>query len=323
MSFSLEPQTSAKCIVHTSKGNLSIELWAKECPITARIFLQHCLDDRYNGLKLSTMVGDSALILGNLDINNDTNSGANSVVPEVNSRMNFQREGYLGWDIQRNTWFITTKEWDTNNKNVLGKLVDQSIYVFRDICSGATVQTDPTTFLYPAEVSHVEVTIPYFDDLKRSCPETKNIKQARESTTHLKQKRLDKVLVSYNDDEEDDGQLHEDIFLSQKPEPKKKRIKLPVNVIHINDNTVDIVESDKSGAHIAQQDVSPNFASMINDDGAGSSVITHLFLKNEELNDKETQQSKEQTAREIETMRIFEEFQNQVKGERLLNRSKH
>lgn len=46
--YVVEPSTSAKVVIHTTKGDLDVELWAKECPKASRNFLQHCIDGYYN-----------------------------------------------------------------------------------------------------------------------------------------------------------------------------------------------------------------------------------------------------------------------------------
>ncbi|KAJ9457820.1 Peptidyl-prolyl isomerase CWC27 [Diplonema papillatum] len=41
--------TSGKVMLHTSLGDVCIELWAKECPVTCRNFLQHCVNQYPDG----------------------------------------------------------------------------------------------------------------------------------------------------------------------------------------------------------------------------------------------------------------------------------
>ena len=47
--YNLEPQPTAKVILHTTTGDLLLELFAKQTPLASRNFLQHCLDGYYNG----------------------------------------------------------------------------------------------------------------------------------------------------------------------------------------------------------------------------------------------------------------------------------
>ena len=40
--YSLEPPTSGKVILHTTHGEIDIELFSKECPLACRAFVQLC-----------------------------------------------------------------------------------------------------------------------------------------------------------------------------------------------------------------------------------------------------------------------------------------
>src|SRR6516162_5472304 len=46
--YNLEPQPTASAIIHTSEGELSVELFAKQTPLTCRNFLQLCIDGYYD-----------------------------------------------------------------------------------------------------------------------------------------------------------------------------------------------------------------------------------------------------------------------------------
>jgi peptidyl-prolyl cis-trans isomerase SDCCAG10 len=46
--YNLEPQPTASCILHTTSGDISLELWAQQIPLTCRNFLQLCLDGYYD-----------------------------------------------------------------------------------------------------------------------------------------------------------------------------------------------------------------------------------------------------------------------------------
>ena len=43
-----EPPTKGKVVIVTSKGEIEIELWAKETPKTCRNFVQLCLENYYD-----------------------------------------------------------------------------------------------------------------------------------------------------------------------------------------------------------------------------------------------------------------------------------
>ena len=54
--YNLEPQPTASVILHTTSGDLSVELFAKQTPLTSRNFLQHCLDGYYDNTVFHRLV---------------------------------------------------------------------------------------------------------------------------------------------------------------------------------------------------------------------------------------------------------------------------
>lgn len=56
--YILEPPTNGKVILHTSHGDLDVELWAKECPKACRNFVQLCTDGYYDGTSFHRIIKD-------------------------------------------------------------------------------------------------------------------------------------------------------------------------------------------------------------------------------------------------------------------------
>lgn len=46
--YNLEPPTAGKVLLHTSLGDLDVELWPKEAPKACRNFVQLCLEGYYD-----------------------------------------------------------------------------------------------------------------------------------------------------------------------------------------------------------------------------------------------------------------------------------
>ena len=47
--YNLEPPTDGKVCLHTSYGDIDVELWSKEAPLACRNFVQLALDGYYDG----------------------------------------------------------------------------------------------------------------------------------------------------------------------------------------------------------------------------------------------------------------------------------
>lgn len=58
--YNTEPPPSGKVLLSTSKGDLEIELWAKECPKACRNFIALALEGYYDGLVWHRIVSCAA-----------------------------------------------------------------------------------------------------------------------------------------------------------------------------------------------------------------------------------------------------------------------
>ena len=53
-----DPTTSGKVLLHTSEGDIDVELWSKECPLACRNFIQLCMEGYYNGTCFHRVIKD-------------------------------------------------------------------------------------------------------------------------------------------------------------------------------------------------------------------------------------------------------------------------
>lgn len=298
MSANIEPQTSAKCILYTTKGDIAVELWAKECPQTSRRFLTKLSDGTYVNGKFNELKPNQFL---RFSVDGTTEKSV--VVQERNPRIKFHKDGLFGWDRQRDTWFITVQpdsKHVLNDCNVFGKIVGKSIYAFREILSGeieASTQSDEVKqFMYPAVLKSSEITIPYFEDI--SLP-----KRGRDNHEEIRQqpkKRLQissKVKMVY-EDEEDDDDINDDVF-ENKP---AKRMVLPA---WIKDNQTAKPKPDVS-MNQPQHPLSDTEPVELQDQA--DPPIKEQEDVEEEIIDK----------REQETLDMLAKFQQQIKNKNIL-----
>lgn len=151
--YNTEPQPTASVILHTSLGELSVELFAKQTPLTSRNFLQHCLDGYYDNTIFHRLVPgfiiqggdptgtgdggesiyDGGAFSGDLepwpmDQRRGKNAGEMGVgfKDEFHSRLKFNRRGLLGMandgtpDSNGSQFFFTFDKCDElNGKNTI------------------------------------------------------------------------------------------------------------------------------------------------------------------------------------------------------------
>lgn len=290
------PRTTAKCVIHTSKGDLEVELWANECPRTSRFFIKCCLNNEFDGNTLNYFIKDRYIKL----IRQENDRVHELTLTEPNSRLKVSQDGILCWDIKSDTWLISTQAWDNyfdNNITVFGKIVGDSIYKFRELTRN---ELDPsssnTRFLYPAVISNIEITIPYFSDLvtKRSGDSNNESKQLK------KQKFMPKVKLNFNDESDESS---EDELTSSKIQTKFKMKASPL--LNIPEKKVERkVEADTIQLrenHDKTHHSKPLMETTVSDD-------------NKKSNDPTL------TEREKQTMKMFEEFRNKTKNKNILSK---
>ena len=56
--YTKEPPTSGKVLLHTTVGDIDIELWSKECPHACRNFIQLCIENYYDGVIFHRIIKD-------------------------------------------------------------------------------------------------------------------------------------------------------------------------------------------------------------------------------------------------------------------------
>lgn len=190
----MELPTTARVVFSTTKGNIEMELWAKETPIASRQFLQNCVDKKYIGLDFKGL--ESIIQLLGL-------AESQQIRREFHSRLRFNKRGMVGLvnveDSQMastDAFFVTLLETPQfNNQYVLlGKVVGESIYNVIKILE-ADRKPDGETPLFPITITDVNVPERYFD--------IEELEVAPAAKKRKKQKPA--VKLSYDDEEDDVG----------------------------------------------------------------------------------------------------------------------
>nr|CDJ84808.1 Peptidyl-prolyl cis-trans isomerase domain containing protein [Haemonchus contortus] len=93
-----EPVTTGKVVLHTTAGDIEIELWTKECPLACRNFIQLCLEKYYDGTIFHRLVKDYIIQGGDPT---GTGQGGESIYgkpfkDEFHQRLRFNRRGLVG-----------------------------------------------------------------------------------------------------------------------------------------------------------------------------------------------------------------------------------
>src|SRR5579862_5306525 len=135
--YNLEPAPTAKVLLSTTSGDILLELFAKQTPLTSRNFLQHCLDGYYTDTVFHRLVPGFVIQGGDPTGTGEggesiyTSNPSGTFADEFHSRLKFNRRGLLGMansgrkDDNGSQFFITlakTEELDGRN-TMFGRVV--------------------------------------------------------------------------------------------------------------------------------------------------------------------------------------------------------
>lgn len=209
--YNLEPHPTAKVVLHTTTGDLELELFAKQTPVTSRNFLQLCLDGYYDNTVFHRLVKD--FILQGGDPTGTGQGGESSYdgepfADEFHSRLKFNRRGLLGMantgkkDDNGSQFFFTlanTPELQGQN-TMFGRVAGDTIYNLMKMAEAEIAEGSDDRPLYPTRVTSAEIIINPFDDMvkkeqvaHRTEPGTKKPKKTK--------RKAGKNLVSFGDAE--------------------------------------------------------------------------------------------------------------------------
>ncbi|KAF4585632.1 peptidyl-prolyl isomerase CWC27 [Ophiocordyceps camponoti-floridani] len=249
--YNLEPQPTASAIIHTTLGEVQVELFAKQTPLACRNFLQLSLDGYYDGTIFHRLVPgfilqggdptgsgnggesiyDGGEFSGDLDPwPMDQRRGQNAGLAGVNfkdefhSRLKFNRRGLLGManesrpDTNGSQFFFTLdKTEELTGKNTLfGRVAGDTIYNLAKI-GESEVEEGSERPLYPVRIERVEILINPFEDMKkRSRVATQTPSRPPPTKDKKKKRKGGKQLLSFGDNDDDDVEEENPVFKKTK-----------------------------------------------------------------------------------------------------------
>ncbi|KAK1074204.1 Peptidyl-prolyl isomerase cwc27 [Friedmanniomyces endolithicus] len=211
--YNLEPPPTAKVILTTTAGDLTLELFAKQTPLASRNFLQHCLDGYYNGTVFHRLVPGFIVQGGD-----PTGTGAGGISAisdgdgfgdEVHTRLKFNRRGLLG---------MAKGEDGKNGRpevqglqgvcTMFGRIEGETIYNLMKMAEAEMAEGENSERpLYPAKITGTEVLVNPFGDMTarvREAPRTLRDDGKREVVKKRKKPAGKNVLSFGGEDGEED-----------------------------------------------------------------------------------------------------------------------
>jgi peptidyl-prolyl cis-trans isomerase SDCCAG10 len=234
--YNLEPQPTASCVLNTTSGDISLELWAQQTPLTCRNFLQNCLDGYYNGTVFHRLVPGFVLQGGDptgsgnggesiydggafseprdeggiwpMEDRKGQNAGMRGVgfKDEFHSRLKFNRRGLLAManegteNTNGSQFFITLGDTpELQGKNTLfGRVEGDTIY---NVAKMGEMEVGPEDRpVYPVKITGVEILVNPFKDMTKrerfASPEVQKAPEKKKS-----KRKAGKQLLSFGDED--------------------------------------------------------------------------------------------------------------------------
>ncbi|KAF4036841.1 Cyclophilin type peptidyl-prolyl cis-trans isomerase/CLD [Phytophthora infestans] len=232
-----EPNTEGKVLLHTSFGDLDVELWPQQAPKACRNFVQLCLEGYYDQTIFHRIIAGFMVQGGDPT---GTGTGGESIysgafIDEFHSRLKFNHRGLLAManenkpNSNHSQFFFTLDACDFLNKKhtIFGKVTGNTIF---NLLSVGDLETDgqerPTN---PPKLLSAEVLWNPFEDIvpravKRM--ETQNEEDAQRKKKRERKATKDLKLLSFGDEEE---AFQDEIDGGVKKKSKKKKAKTMIS----------------------------------------------------------------------------------------------
>lgn len=231
--YNLEPQPTAKLILHTTAGDLLLDLFAKQTPLASRNFLQHCLDGYYNGTIFHRLVPNFIIQGGDPT---GTGHGGQSALDEgepfadeVHSRLKFNRRGLLGManegqNSNGSQFFLTlgaTPELQGKH-TMFGRVEGETIYNLMNMGNAELVEGEGAERpLYPTKILSAEVLVNPFEDMVVRAREAPRVREAAGGREVKKRKKpAGKNVLSFGGDEGEEEAEAKPVVKKVKANPK-------------------------------------------------------------------------------------------------------
>ncbi|KAI9838475.1 MAG: Peptidyl-prolyl isomerase cwc27 [Sclerophora amabilis] len=214
--YDIEPQPTAKLILQTTAGEILLELFGKQTPLTCRNFLQLCLDGYYDNTIFHRLVPGFVVQGGDPT---GTGEGGEAIydgglfVDEFHSRLKFNRRGLLGMANtgQKNDngsqFFLTLgKTEELNGRNTMfGRVAGDTIYNLMKMGEGEVMDDGSERPIFPTKITGTDILVNPFEDMVRREMTVKPvIQEKKEGKKKPAKKKGGKALLSFGGDEGDE-----------------------------------------------------------------------------------------------------------------------
>jgi peptidyl-prolyl cis-trans isomerase SDCCAG10 len=216
--YNLEPPTDGKVVLHTSYGDIDIELWPREAPLACRNFVQLALEGYYDQTIFHRIIKNFMIQGGDPTGVGDGGESSYDGKPfrdEFHSRLKFNHRGVLAMananevDANGSQFFVTLDscEWLNKKHTIFGKVVGNTVF---NLLRMGDLDVDAGDRPHdPPRLESVEVLTNPFDDVEPRAGKGKGAAGVAAAETEASKRKKsrkkvnDRSLLSFGDDDEE------------------------------------------------------------------------------------------------------------------------
>eukprot|EP01041_Mallomonas_annulata_P010585 gene10585-22088_t len=210
--YHTEPPTQGKVLLHTTFGDIDIELWPKEAPLACRNFIQLALEGYYDQTCVHRIIKDFMVQMGEGEA---TSIWGRPFKDEIHGRIRFNHRGQVAVvnDNKPNSngsqFFITLGpcEWLDRKHTIFGKITGNTMYNVLRLNDTEVDSNDKPTETF--KIIKIEVLSNPFDDIIPR--DISKLSKKPSTTTNINDKNIvtkkmskDLKLLSFGEDAEDE-----------------------------------------------------------------------------------------------------------------------
>lgn len=314
--YILEPPTNGKVLLHTSVGEIDIELWSKEAPKACRNFVQLCMEGYYDGTIFHRIVKDFIAQGGDPT---GTGTGGDSIYggpfkDEFHQRLKFTRRGLVamanaGLNDNTSQFFFTldvTKELDKKH-TIFGKVTGDTIYNMIRLNEVDVGEEDRP--IDPPRIKKTEILSNPFDDivpriskkdLEREEKGKKKVKSQSKATKNYK-------LLSFGEEAEEDEEETNEVVKDLKIKSSHDLLQDPklLSAPAIDEEQLEEERKEQSKKNIERDKKDKEMEHKL-DYEEGETIQNEIFNEVEE--DEEVEKDKRRRARKEEMKKLKKEI---------------
>ncbi|KAI9289377.1 cyclophilin-like domain-containing protein [Umbelopsis sp. AD052] len=320
-----EPHPSGKVILHTSMGDVSVELWCREAPKACRNFIQLCMEGYYDNTIFHRVVADFIVQGGDPS---GTGEGGESIYgepfeDEFHTRLRFVRRGLVamanaGKNDNASQFFFTLDAAPelTNKHTIFGRVEGDTI--FNVLKMGELEVDDNERPLYPPRIKTTEIILNPFDDIAPRISDRERLiaeaaARAKEPAKKKKKETKKLNLLSFGEEGAQEFEPSEEMAQQKRKNNTSQgllEVEEDIQAPKVDQKKASLNEAKKSVSRISTERSEPSHSTRNEADSFDQQMREKVLNMSREKNTKESASQDPTRDRQEEIRRLQQDIKN-------------